>query len=72
MPRAVCPSEKLTVPVGVPAPGATGDTVAVTTAPAWPNVMFTGELDTVVVVDAWVTFIANGADVLAEKFAAPE
>ncbi|MGW8969766.1 hypothetical protein [Streptomyces platensis] len=45
---------KVTVPVGVPAPGATGATVAVNVTD-WPTTDGSGEDVTVVVVAAWPT-----------------
>ena len=45
---------KVTVPVGVPAPGATGATVAVKVT-GWPKTDGSGDEVTVVVVDACAT-----------------
>jgi hypothetical protein len=44
-------SVNVTVPVGVPAPGATGETAAVKVMD-WPKVEVLGRLETVVVVEA--------------------
>ncbi|MFE7546367.1 hypothetical protein [Streptomyces platensis] len=44
----------MTVPVGVPAPGATGATVAVNVTD-WPTTDGSGDDVTTVVVDAWFT-----------------
>ena len=55
---------KVTVPVGVPAPGATGATVAVNVT-GWPNADGSGDEVTVVVVEAlltsWVSVPLDGA-----------
>ena len=49
-------SEKATVPVGVPAPGATAATVVVNVT-GWPKTDgLSDEEETTVVVDAWFTF----------------
>jgi hypothetical protein len=45
---------KITLPVGVPAPGATGATVALKVT-VWVSVGLLGAGETVVVVDAWLT-----------------
>src|SRR2546422_3248408 len=54
VPRVVKPSLKVTVPLGVPAPGATGLTVAVKITD-WPNTEGLAEEVTVVVVSALLT-----------------
>ncbi|GAO05925.1 hypothetical protein TPA0598_01_02950 [Streptomyces lydicamycinicus] len=60
---------KVTVPVGVPAPGATGATVAVKVTGS-PNTDGSGDEVTVVVVDAWPTvWVSVPTD--DEKFASP-
>ncbi|MFI1538650.1 hypothetical protein [Streptomyces anandii] len=48
------PKSKTTVPVGVPAPGATGATTAVMVT-GWPTTDGSGDDDTTVVVAAWFT-----------------
>ena len=47
IPRSVAPSKKVTVPVGVPAPGDTGFTVAINVTD-WPYTLGLGEATTVV------------------------
>ena len=65
-PSVVVPSLNVTVPLGVPAPGATADTVAVRVTD-WPNTDgFTDEL-TAVVVFAWLTTWLSVALVLPLK-----
>jgi hypothetical protein len=63
-------SLKVTVPVGVPAPGATVATVAVK-ATAWPDDDGFTEDVTVVVVDAWFTTWLSVEEVLVLKFVLP-
>jgi hypothetical protein len=68
--RVEAPSRKVTVPVGVPAPGATALTVAVKVTD-WPNTDgFTDEV-TVVELDALLTVWVTAADVLLLKFVSP-
>jgi hypothetical protein len=65
-PRTVVPSLKVTVPVTVPDPGATGLTVAVNVTD-WPNSEgFTDEVSAVVV-DAAFTVCVTAVEVLAAK-----
>src|SRR5579872_1342995 len=54
LPTGLPPSRNVTVPVGVPAPGATGDTVAVKVVD-WPNAEGLVDEATVVVVSALLT-----------------
>ena len=70
VPRLAAPSRKVTVPVGVPAPGATALTVAVKVTD-WPNVDGLVEEATVVVELAWLTVWVIDADVLVVKLASP-
>jgi hypothetical protein len=68
--RVAAPSRKVTVPVGVPAPGETALTVAVKVT-AWPNTDgFTDEV-TVVELEALLTVWVMAADVLLLKFVSP-
>jgi hypothetical protein len=61
---------KATEPPGVPPPGATGLTVAVSVTD-WPKVDgFTDDV-TAVVVLAWFTVCVRAADVLPLKFVSP-
>jgi hypothetical protein len=70
VPRVEAPSRKVTVPVGVPVPGATAVTVAVNVTD-WPNTDgFTDEL-TLVELDDGLTVWVIAADVLLEKFVSP-
>src|SRR2546425_12642574 len=72
VPRLFVPSRKVTVPVGVPAPGATAATVAVNVT-GWPDTVGLAEAVTVLVVLAWLTVCVRAADVLVEQLgAAPE
>ena len=59
-----------TVPVGVPAPGATAVTVAVNVT-AWPNTEGLAEEVTAVVVSALLTVCVNDEEVLVLKLASP-
>src|SRR2546425_944240 len=54
VPSGLVPSLKVTVPVGMPAPGATAPTLAVNVT-AWPSTDGLAEDTTVVVVAAWLT-----------------
>src|SRR5438445_694456 len=63
VPRVVAPSLKVTVPVGVPAPGATALTVAVNVT-GWPNTVGVAEEMTDVDELALLTVWVNGAAVL--------
>jgi hypothetical protein len=69
-PSAVAPSKKLTVPVGVPAPGATTAIVAVSVL-AWPKTDGSGLEVSVVVVDAWFTVWVSTGEVEPVKLASP-
>src|SRR2546427_3472944 len=68
-PSVVAPSLKVTVPVGVPAPGETALTVAVRVTD-WPNTEELVEEATVVVELAWLTVWVTVAEVLAGKLGA--
>jgi hypothetical protein len=54
VPSVVAPSMNVTEPDGLPAPGATGDTVAVKVTD-WPNTDGLADEVSVVVVEAWLT-----------------
>jgi hypothetical protein len=70
VPRVDAPSRKVTVPVGVPAPGETALTVAVKVT-AWPVADgFTDEV-TVVKLPALLTVWVIAAEVLLLKFVSP-
>ena len=70
VPSVVAPSLKVTVPVGVPAPGAVAATVAVKVT-ACPNTDGLAEEESAVVVLAMFTVCVSAEDVLAEKLASP-
>jgi hypothetical protein len=70
VPNVAAPSRNVTVPVGVPAPGATALTVAVKVT-AWPEADgFTDEV-TVVELLALFTVCVMAAEVLLLKLASP-
>jgi hypothetical protein len=54
VPKAVLPSKKVTLPVAVPAPGATGATVAVSVTDC-PKLEGSGDAVNAVIVEAWIT-----------------
>ena len=64
------PSKKETVPVGVPAPGALGVTVAVKVTD-WPKTDGLGLMDREVAVAAWSTVWLNAVEVLVVKSVSP-
>jgi hypothetical protein len=70
VPSGVVPSWKVTVPVGVPAPGALAVTVAVNVT-AWPNTEGLAEAVTIVLVPSALTVWVSVADVLALKLPLP-
>ena len=73
VPKVVVPSSNLTLPVGVPVPGAVGVTVAVNVSDC-PNVEGSGVAAVkLVVVAAWLTVCVRAVaeDVLVLKFASP-
>ena len=70
LPIVVAPSLNFTVPLGVPAPGATGLTVAVKVT-AWPNTEGFVDETSVVVVSPLLTTWLSAFDVLPLKFASP-
>jgi len=63
-PSTVDPSRSDTVPVGVPAPGAIGFTVAVRVTD-WPDTEVAGEIVKVVVVESCFTVCVTAVEVLA-------
>lgn len=69
-PKVVAPSFNVTVPVGVPLPGAAGDTVAVNFTPCPTTEGFADDTSTVVV-PAMFTVCMSVLDVLAEKLLLP-
>ena len=71
--RVVAPSVKVTVPPGVPAPGATAATVAVKVT-LWPNRDGLGEELTVVLLEALFTTwgVAESFPVDVRKLPSPE
>jgi len=66
VPSVVPPSLNVTLPVGVPAPGATAATVAVKVTD-WPNTDGWAEEVTPVVVAAWFTVWVTADEVLPVK-----
>src|SRR5215831_9786716 len=64
------PSLNVTVPVGVPAPGATALTVAVNVT-VWPNTDGLADEVTVVVEPSWLTVCSRLAEVEAVKLVSP-
>jgi hypothetical protein len=70
VPITVEPSLKLTVPVGVPAPGLVTLTVAVNVT-AWPNTDGFTEETTLVLVPAWFTVCDKALEVLPVKLLSP-
>jgi len=70
VPKVVAPSLKITVPEGVPPPGATGLTAAVNVTDC-PNSDGLMEELRVVVVAAWLTVCDSADEVLVTKFTSP-
>ena len=70
VPKVVAPSLKVTVPVGVPEPGADAVTVAVKVTDC-PNTDGFCELMTAVVLPPWFTVCVSVDDVLPAKFVSP-
>ena len=68
--RAVAPSLKTTLPVGVPAPGATALTVAVKVTD-WPNTDGLAEEARATALLAWLTVWVTTAEVLVLKLPSP-
>src|ERR1700694_5898392 len=64
------PSWKVTVPVGVPAPGGLAVTVAVKVT-VWPTTDGLADELTEVVVASWPTVWVSGGEVLVRKLASP-
>jgi hypothetical protein len=69
-PSEVVPLKNWTVPVGVPAPGATAATVAVSVT-GWPNTGVVVEGINVVLVVDWATVTVTAVEVLGAKFESP-
>src|SRR5207244_658538 len=67
---AVPSRRNVTVPVGVPAPGATAATVAVKVT-AWPNTVGLGDAATVMALLPWFTVTVLDAEVLLVKVLSP-
>ena len=70
LPIFVAPSMKSTVPVGVPAPGETGATVAVNVTD-WPKTLGLVSEVSAVVVSAWFTVCETAVEVLVAKLVSP-
>jgi hypothetical protein len=70
VPSVVAPSRNVTVPPGVPAPGALAVTVAVNVT-ACPNTEGLAEAVTIVLVPSALTVCASAADVLVLKLVSP-
>src|SRR5437016_1760816 len=70
VPNGVVPLKKVTVPVTVPAPGATAVTVAVKVT-AWPGVDVLADVTRVVVVADLVTTCMITSEVLPAKLVSP-
>ena len=70
VPRITLPSWNVTVPVGVPAPGATAATVAVKVT-AWPVAAGLTDEPRATVVDARLTVSVTTAEVLSAKLPVP-
>ena len=70
VPRMFDPSVKVTVPEGVPAPGDSALTFAVSVR-GWPNTSIVGEVERVVDVDALLTINCKDGELLGKKFKSP-
>jgi hypothetical protein len=70
VPSVVVPSLKVIVPVGVPVPGATALTVAVSVT-GWLSVDGLGDALSKVVVEIWLTVSATVAEALAFSWVLP-
>ena len=70
VPRVVEPSRKVTVPVGVPLPGATALTVAVKVTDS-PKTEDLSDEVTLLVVAAWLTVWVRDAALLVTKLPSP-
>ena len=70
VPRLVSPSRNVTVPVGVPDPGAVALTVAVAII-GWPKTLGFGETLIAIVARSTFTICVNGAELLALKLLSP-
>jgi hypothetical protein len=71
LPSVVAPSLNVTVPVGVPVPGADAVTVAVKLT-VWPNTEGSGDQLTDVLVLSWFTVWVSVEDMFVLKLASPE
>src|SRR5262245_31842296 len=70
IPRITLPAWNVTLPAGVPAPGATAATVAVKVT-AWPTAAGLTDDARPTVVAAWVTVSGTNADLLGAKVLLP-
>ncbi len=70
VPSDAAPSLKITVPVGVPAPGATALTVAVKVTD-WPKTVGFGDEASVVTLSALLTVCVRVEETFVRKFASP-
>jgi hypothetical protein len=70
VPRVTAPSTKLTVPVGVPEPGVTAETVA-TKVTDWPNTVGFKVDDAVAELLALLTVCVMAVEVLPPKLVSP-
>lgn len=71
VPRLVSPSRNVTVPVGMPDPGAVALTVAVAIT-GWPKIPGFGDAFTATVGTSRFTICVNGEEVFALKLLSPE
>ena len=70
IPKVVVPSVKVTLPVGIPEPGATAVTVAVNVT-SWPAAEGLADDITAVLVDAWLTVWVAVDEVPEAKVVSP-
>ena len=70
VPSVAVPSRKVTVPVGVPAPGAFAVTVAVNVT-LWPNTEGLVADETLVVVSSWFTVWVRAPELLPASLVSP-
>jgi hypothetical protein len=70
LPMLVAPSLNVTVPVGVPEPGANADIVAVNVT-VWPNTDGLLPLATVEELESWFTVCRTAPEVLPVKLVSP-
>ncbi len=71
LPKDVVPSMKVTLPVGIPAPGEAAETVAVKVTDCPNTEGFAAAVTLLVVAALLTTCVKAGLDVLPPKFAAP-